>query len=172
MDEDHGMIPMGEADDNDLPESPTGLPAAAPTMKARNAVQQEVGRLLDALAPERAAARLGSKVTDVERFRTPRGCVLQAKDGAVTVSWFPDSAQGAELGELQVVKWRGTVSHPGSSKRTGGAKVEEELVLQPVDGGPGKMQWRAVDGTAYSTDALGAHCAALLEHWTSGDGAE
>jgi hypothetical protein len=163
MEDDNGMIPMGEPDEM---ESPVGLPAAAPTVKARNAAQQEVSRLLDALAPERAAARLGTKVTEVERFRTPRGVVLQAKEGAVTVSWFPDSAQGAELGELQVVRWRGTVSHPGSSKRTAGAKIEEEMVLRPVDGGLDGMQWRTTDGTAYSTDALAAYCATLLEHWT------
>ena len=166
MEDENGMIPMGEPDEID---SPVGLPAAAPTMKARNAAQQEVGRLLDALAPERAAARIGTKATEVERFRMPRGVVLQAKDGAVTVSWFPDSAQGAELGELQVVRWRGTVSHPGSSKRTSGAKVEEEMVLRPVDAGAGELQWRATDGTAYSTDALAAYCTTLLEHWTAGN---
>src|SRR5574338_131536 len=172
MEDQNGMIPMGEPDEVDESDSPTGLPAAAPTMKARNAAQQEVGRLLDALAPERAAHRLGLKAAEVERFRMPRGCVLQAREGAVTVSWFPDSAQGAELGELQVVRWRGTVSHPGSSKRTEGAKVEEEMVLRPVDSGAGEMQWRAADGTAYSTEALAEHCAALLEHWTSGSGAQ
>ena len=172
MEDDHGMIPMGEPDEQDEPDSPVGLPAAAPTVKARNAAQQEVARLLDALAPERAAHRLGAKANVVERFRMPRGCVLQAKDGAVTVSWFPDSAQGAELGELQVVRWRGTVSHPGSSKRTGGAQLEEEMVLRPFDGAGGPMQWRTVDGKAYTTDALASYCAGLLEHWTTGDGAE
>jgi hypothetical protein len=172
MDESHGMIPMGEPDEQDEPDSPAGLPAAAPTVKARNAVQQAVSRLLDALAPERAAHRLGVKAAEVERFRTPRGCVLQAKSGAVTVSWFPDSAQGAELGELQVVKWRGTVSHPGSSKRTAGALAEEEMVLRPVDAGAGEMRWRATDGTTYSTDALAGHCTSLLEHWTDADDAD
>lgn len=172
MENDHGMIPMGEPDEleePDAPDAPAGLPAAAPTVKARNAAQQEVGRLLDALAPERAAHRIGAKANDVERYRMPRGCVLQAKDGAVTVSWFADSAQGAELGELQVVRWSGTVSHPGSSKRTEGALAEKEIVLRPVTGAMGEVQWRATDGTSYSTEALAVHCAALLEHWT-GDG--
>ncbi len=164
------MIPMGEPDEQDeQDDAPVGLPAVAPTVKARNAVQQEVGRLLDALAPERAAHRMGAKANDVERFRTPRGCVLQAKAAAVTVSWFPDSAQGAELGELQVVRWRGTVSHPGSSKRTAGAVAQEEMVLRPIDSRGGEMEWRATDGTAYSTDALAGHCAALLERGTSAD---
>ena len=161
------MIPMGDPDEQD--DAPIGLPAVAPTVKARNAVQQEVGRLLDALAPERAAHRMGAKANDVERFRTPRGCVLQAKAAAVTVSWFPDSAQGAELGELQVVRWRGTVSHPGSSKRTAGAVAQEEMVLRPIDSRGGEMEWRATDGTAYSTDALAVHCAAWLERGTSAD---
>ena len=163
------MIPMGEPEDAEEPGAPTGLPAAAPTVKARNAVQQEVGRLLDALAPERAAHRMGEKSNEVERFRTPRGCVLQAKDGAVTVSWFPDSAQGAELGELQVVRWRGVVSHPGSSKRTAGARAEEEMTLRPVDAGTGELQWRTTGGTSYSTEALAAYCTASLERWTGGD---
>ena len=169
MEDDNGMIPIGEPDEMD---SPVGLPAAAPTMKARNAAQQEVARLLDTLAPERAAARVGTKANEVERFRMPRGVVLQAKEGAVTVSWFPDSAQGAELGELQIVRWRGTVSHPGSSKRTAGATVEEEMVLRPVDAGTGEMQWRATNGTAYSPDALAAYCTTLLQHWTTSDAAE
>src|SRR4029450_47645 len=109
MQDEPGMIPMGgPADPDDAPAGPSDVP---PTVKARNAVQQEVGRLLDALAPERAAHRTGTKTNEVERYRTPRGCVLQAAAGAVTVSWFPDSAQGAELGELQGVAWRGTGSH-------------------------------------------------------------
>jgi hypothetical protein len=174
MEDEHGMIPMGVPDEidetdaldaPDAPDAPTGLPALAPTVKARNAAQQEVSRLLDTLAPERAAHRMGAKANEVERFRTPRGCVLQAKDGAVTVSWFPDSAQGAELGELQVVMWRGTVSHPGSSKRTAGAQAEEEMVLRPVDRGAGDIQWRATDGSSYSTEALAAHCTTALERW-------
>jgi hypothetical protein len=98
------MIPMGEPDDRD--DAPAGPSDAPPTVKARNAVQQEVSRLLDAVAPERAAHRTGTKTNEVERHRTPRGCVLQAAAGAVTVSWFADSAQGAELGELQVVRDR------------------------------------------------------------------
>ena len=165
--DEHGMIPTGEPDDID--DAPSGLPGAAPTHKARNAVQQEVSRLLDALAPERAAHRMGLRTNEVERYRMPSGCVLQAPAGAVTVSWFPDSAQGAELGELQVVVWRGTVSHPGSSKRTAGAQVVEEMVLRPVEsrGGGGGLEWRRTDGTTYSTDALAARCTTLLERWTN-----
>ena len=171
--DEHGMIPMGDPDEIDAPsDAPSGLPGAAPTHKARNAVQQEVNRLLDALAPERAAHRVGLKTKEVERYRMPSGCVLQATAGAVTVSWFPDSAQGAELGELQIVVWRGTVSHPGSSKRTAGAQVVEEMVLRPVEARMGGLEWRATNGTAYSTDALAARCTTLLERWTNSSDAE
>jgi hypothetical protein len=149
-----------------------GVPAAAPTAKERNSAQQEVSRLLDALAPERAAHRMGTKVDQVERFRTPRGCVLQTNLGAVTVSWFPDSAQGAELGEVQVVAWRGMVSHPGSSRRTSGAQVVEQMVLRPGEDRTGGMVWRVEDGTTYTTDALADHCARLLERWIEGTDVE
>jgi len=159
MEDEHGMIPMGEPDEVEGPDGP-------PTVKMRNAAQQEVSRLLDLLAPERAAHRMGAKTVNVERHRTPRGCILQAPAGAVTVSWFPDSAQGADLGELQVVAWRGTVSRPGSSRRASGAKVEEEIVLRPADSPTGRMVWRAADGTTFSTDSLAAHCTKLLERWT------
>ena len=169
MQDEHGMIPMGEPDEID---APAGPPGAAPTHKERNAVQQEVTRLLDALVPERAAHRIGLRTNEVERYRMPTGCVLQAVTGAVTVSWFPDSAQGAELGELQIVVWSGTVSHPGSSKRTSGAKVVDEMVLRPVEARLGGLEWRATDGASYSTDALAARCATLLERWTSAGGAE
>lgn len=156
---------MGGPEDLNVDEGPPGGP---PTVKERNAVQQEVSRLLDILAPERAAHRVDAKTNEVDRHRTPRGCVLQAAAGAVTVSWFPDSAQGADLGELQVVAWRGTVSRPGSSRRASGAQVEEEIVLRPVDSPTGGMVWRSANGTTFSTDSLAAHCAKLLERWTKG----
>jgi hypothetical protein len=166
MEDEHGMIPMGGPDDTDPPPAPPNAPLTA---KARNAVQQEVTRLLEVLAPERAAHRVGTTTNEVVRHRTPRGCVLQTAAGAVTVSWFPDSAQGAELGELQVVAWSGTVSQPGSSRRTSGAEVVEEMVLRPVESRTGGMDWRTTDGSIYSTDALAAHCTTLLENWITGD---
>lgn len=165
MEDEHGMIPMGSPEELEVAE---GRPEAPPTAKERNAVEQEVGRLLDVLAPERAAHRVGTKTNEVERHRMPRGCVLQTAAGAVTVSWFPDSAQGADLGELQVVAWRGTVSRPGSSRRASGAQVEEQMVLRPAERPMGGMVWRATDGTSFSTESLAAHCATLLERWTEG----
>ena len=138
------------------------------TAKMRNAAQQEVNRLLDALAPERTAPRRVASDGDVERHRTPRGCILQAAAGAVSVSWFADSPQGNELGEVQVVAWRGKVSRPGSSERVDGAKVIEQLVLRPVDQ-LGGMGWRAEDGTIYSTKSLVAHCLDLLDARSAGE---
>jgi hypothetical protein len=174
MDHEHRMIPMGKEDeveaipmgDDDETEVEVAGPGAPPTVKQRNAVQQEVGRLLDALAPERAAHRTGLQAAEVERHRTPRGCILQARSGAVSVSWFADSAQGAELGELQVVAWRGVVSRPGSSQRAAGATIVEELVLRPGERGMQGLNWRSTDGTNYSTDSLVEHCLALLQQFT------
>jgi hypothetical protein len=158
MEGENEMIPMGGEDEVEGPDAP-------PTVKERNAAQQEVSRLLDILAPERTANRMGGKGDGVERHRTPRGCILQAPAGAVSVSWFPDSAQGAELGELQVVAWRGVVSRPGSSQRASGAKPMEEMVLRPVENRMGDLQWRATEGTMFTTDALAARCTELLEQW-------
>lgn len=141
-------------------------PGAPPTAKMRNAAQQEVSRLLDALAPESAPNRRGSR-DSVERHRTPRGCILQAPGGAVSASWFADSAQGSELGELQIVAWRGTVSRPGSSERSEGAELIEELVLRPVENRDGIVVWHAADGTVYTTNSLVAHCLDLLAPWTA-----
>ena len=170
MEDENGMIPMGSPEDLDVAEGP---PDAPPTVKERNAVQQEVSRLFDVLAPERAAHRVDAKTTNVvDRHRTPRGCVLQAAAGAVTVSWFPDSGQGADLGELQVVAWHGTVSRPGSSRRASGARVEEQMVLRPGDSPRGGMVWRTTDGTSFSTDSLAAYCETLLERWTKGSDVE
>ena len=165
MDDEHDDIdPTDVNDEADEPGTP-------PTVKMRNAAQQEVSRLLDALAPERAPNRRAMQANggDVERHRTPRGCILQAPSGAVSVSWFADSAQGSELGELQVVAWRGTVSRPGSSERSAGAQLIEELVLRPVENRGGVMVWRTVDGLTYTTDSLVAHCLELMEQWTAGD---
>jgi hypothetical protein len=161
-DEEHLIDPVAEA---------AAVWSAPPTIRARANVQQAVGRLLDALAPERAAARLERVPAAVERHRTPRGCILQAPAGAVSVSWFPEAVDDEGFGELHIVAWRGVVSRPGSAHRVEGATVARELVLHPVDGGPPPAEpwaWRAGDGTVYDTDALAAHCLALLEERTSG----
>jgi hypothetical protein len=63
------------------------------------------------------------------------------------------------------VAWRGTVSRPGSSHRASGAKPVEEMVLRPVENRMGELEWRAVDGTTFSTDALAVRCSELLDQW-------
>ena len=137
--------------------------AGPPTAKDRAAVQRSVDRLLDELAPERAATRVERPPAAIERHRTPRGCILQAAAGAVSVSWFPDGANEASLGELQIVAWRGLVSRPGSAHRTEGATVARELVLHPVERVPGGLEWQGADGSRYDIIALVAYCLALLE---------
>jgi hypothetical protein len=69
---------------------------------------------------------------------------------------------------MQVVAWRGVVSHPGSAHRSaGGAVAAQELVLRPVERMPEVWAWCADDGTLYGTDALAAHCLAMLEEQAS-----
>jgi hypothetical protein len=137
--------------------------AGPPTAKDRAGVQRAVSRLLDELAPERAATRAERPPAAIERHRTPRGCILQAAAGAVSVSWFADAANDAALGELQVVAWRGLVSRPGSTHQTEGAAVVRELVLRPVERPPDGFVWLGDDGVVYDTPALVAYCLALLD---------
>ena len=150
---------------------------APPSVKERAGVQRAVDRLLDALAPERTVTRAPRLPLPVERYRTPRGCILQAPGAAVSVSWFPDAATDAAFGELQVIAWRGTVSRPGSAHRDpGGATIARELMLRPetgevpTAGGAAEWVWRADDGTRYDTDTLATHCLALLEAQMSAGG--
>jgi len=131
-----------------------------PTVKARNAVQHAVGRLLDALAPEKPPARGAAPATPtVQRLRSPRGCILQAATHAVSVSWFPASTTELSLGELQVITWRGTVSRPGATRRPGQhAEVVKQEVLRPVEVAPDAWQWRGEGNALYDTAALTAKC--------------
>ena len=151
-----------------------------PTHKARAGVHRAVDRLLDALAPERTVVRAARPPQPIERYRTPRGCILQARAAAVTVSWFVDSAAESAFGELQVLVWHGVVSRPGATHRApGGARIARALVLRPeereapadveaeegeaVTAAATEWKWRADDGTGYDSDALAAYCLALLE---------
>jgi hypothetical protein len=134
-----------------------------PTMKQRNGVQHSVARLLDALAPERAPARVGAPAPALQRLRSPRGCILQANGRALTVSWFPPVAADPTLGELQVITWRGIVSRPGSAGRAaGGAVAVWRAVLRPVEIAPDAWAWRAGDDTILDSAALAAHCESIL----------
>jgi hypothetical protein len=140
-----------------------GSRAIPPTLKERNAVQRIVDQLLDELAPERVLKRADRPPTEVEAHRTPSGCVLQAANDALSVSWFAEASDQATLGELQVVLWKGTVSRRGASRPSTNAVVVSELVLRPVERPADDCVWRAADGTLFDSPGLAAHCLALLD---------
>jgi hypothetical protein len=165
---------MNDSDEtNDAAASGATARWAAPsTAKERTAVQRAVDRLLDALAPERIVARSASPPVPIERYRTRRGCILQAPTAAVSVSWFPDAAQDGATGELHIVAWRGVLSQPGSARRTPGAAIVRELALRPVDCGTDAWEWRATDGSLHDLQAVVALCRELLEAQTAGETGE
>src|SRR5215204_161544 len=86
---------------------------APTTAKEKNAVQRSVKTLLDLLAPERATSRSERAPVQIEPYRTPSGCVLQAPTAALSVAWFPGAASALDLGQLNVVLWRGAVTRRG-----------------------------------------------------------
>jgi hypothetical protein len=134
-----------------------------PTPKERNAVQRLVDNLLDELAPERATKRGDYPVNPVAAHRTPSGCILQAADTALSVSWFPEATDATALGELHIVLWRGVVSRRGSPKPPQGAVEIRDLALRPVERPTDERVWRTAEGEFYTSDALAAFCLALLE---------
>jgi hypothetical protein len=137
--------------------------SAAPSAKAKAAVQRSVTALLDELAPERVVSRIGRLQGPVEQHRTPTGCVLQAADCAVSISWFADATKDAALGELHVVVWRGKVARRGTARSPKGATVVADLVLRPIEPPADDCVWQTTDGTRYDTASLAAKCLALLE---------
>jgi hypothetical protein len=139
-----------------------------PTSKEKNAVQREVTRLLDRLAPERATTRGDRAPMAIQEHRTPNGCILQAPDAALSVSWYADAADDTRLGELQIVQWRGVVSRRGAVQRPAGATVVRQQVMHPIENAAEGAFWSADDGTTYDTDALAAHCLALLNEEIGG----
>lgn len=134
----------------------------APTYKEKGAVQRSVNALLDELAPERALTRSERLPTPLEQYRSPTGCVLQAPDFAVSVSWFAEESKGAPLGELHIIVWRGTVARRGATRHTKGATIISELILHPIEPPVGGNVWRATDGSVYDTMSLAAKCMALV----------
>jgi len=134
-----------------------------PTLKERSAVQRSVDRLLNELAPERALRRGETLKLAVEAHRTPSGCILQAANVALSVSWFADSTEDATLGELQVVLWTGTVARRGIARPALNAVVASELALHPVLDVENGSTWVARDGQTFDSASLAAHCLALLE---------
>jgi hypothetical protein len=136
---------------------------SASTAKARTAIQRSVTALLDELAPERAPRRLDRTPDVIEQHRTPTGCVLQATDCAVSVSWFADAGRDASLNELHIVVWRGTVARRGSPLPRTRATQVSDIVLTPVEMAPEGYGWLAKDGTKSDSAAVAARCLALLE---------
>src|SRR2546427_1252768 len=137
--------------------------STSPTAKTRNAVQRSVTALLDALAPERVLKRVEHLEGSVEQYRTPTGCVLQAADCAVSVSWFADATKDAALGELHILVWRGKVARRGSPRSPKNATLVAELVLRPIEPPADDCIWQATDGARYDTASLTAHVLSLLE---------
>src|SRR5918992_602248 len=137
--------------------------SSSPSAKAKSAVQRSVTALLDELAPERVLKRVGEVQGRVEQHRTPTGCVLQAADSAVSVSWFADGTKDAVLGELHIVVWRGKVARRGTTRTPKGATIVADLILRPIEPPADNCVWQATDGARYDTASLAAKCLALLE---------
>ena len=136
---------------------------ASPNAKAKNVVQRSVTALLDELAPERVLKRVEQLPETIEQHRTPTGCVLQAADCAVSVSWFANSAKDAPLGELHVLVWRGKVTRRGMPPSRKGATFIADLILRPIEAPTDDCVWQATDGARFDTSSLAAKCLALLE---------
>jgi hypothetical protein len=146
------------------PTNPRALQwSSSPSAKAKSAVQRSVTQLLDELAPERVLTRVVGVKGSVEQHRTPTGCVLQAADCAVSVSWFPDATKEAVLGELHVLVWRGKVARRGNARPPKGATMVADLILRPIEPPADDCLWQASDGARYDTASLAAHCLAHLE---------
>ena len=134
-----------------------------PTSRQKMGAQQAAARLLDALAPERPPARRDEASPTVLRVRSPRGCVLQGAERAVSVSWFPPLASDATLGELQVIGWRGVVSRPGAGRQApGSAEAVSREVVVPVESETEAWLWRTEDGRTYDVPALTDRCHQFL----------
>jgi hypothetical protein len=136
--------------------------STSPSAKTRNVVQRSVTALLDALAPERVLKRVEQLSGAVEQHRTPTGCLLQAADCAVSVSWFAD-AKDTALGELHILVWRGKVARRGAPRSPKNATLVTEIVLHPIEPPTDDFIWQAKDGTRYDTASLAAHTLSLLE---------
>lgn len=149
-----------------MEDSPKTTPvrwSSAPSAKSRTSVQKSVTALLDALAPERVQERLGRSSARIEQHRTPTGCVLQAADCALSVSWFAENTKDAAFGELHVLIWKGTLTRRGMSRTPKQATMMSEMVLLPIEPRTDELAWLAGDGRRYDNASLAAHCVSLLE---------
>jgi hypothetical protein len=132
--------------------------------KQRTAVQHEVLRLLDTLAPELPPPRREAGTAAVRAYRWPGRCILQGESHAVSVSWFPGGRDDDSLGEMMVIAWQGVVSLPGSAHRAAERAVAlTSLVLHPEQSESGAWTWREAKGTSFATAALASYCRDQLE---------
>jgi hypothetical protein len=136
---------------------------AFPSVKTRNAIGRSVTEVLDALAPERVVKRVDQLRGDVEQYRTPTGCVLQAANCALSVSWFSGGPNDRSLGQLHIVVWRGKVTRRGAPKPPKTATIVADLILHPAPSGPDEFAWESEDGTKYDTRAVTEKVLHLLE---------
>lgn len=148
------------------PGSPSSPWSGAPTAKERNALQREVVALLDELAPEKVLTRSDPLRMPVEQHRTPTGCVLQAPNAALSVSWFAPAGSDKGLGELRIIVWRGTVSRRGAPARKQAATVVRELTFHPIERPTTDRIWRDERSEELDTASLAARCLALLKEQT------
>lgn len=150
------------------PDNPEAVWSNAPTAKERNALQREVVALLDELAPEKALTRGEPLRLSIEQHRTPDGCVLQAPNAALSVSWFAAGGGNRSLGELRIIVWRGVVSRRGSPARRERAHVVRELVFHPIERPTSDKVWRDASGDEYDTPSLASLALTLLKDQIEG----
>lgn len=132
---------------------------------------RNVTAILDELAPERVVKRT-DELLEVRQYRTPSGCVLQAPECAISVSWFDDASTDAPLGELHLVIWNGMVKRRGSINQGKGGTIIGELVFRPAHPAPDTVVWKAAhDGSDYATTEIAQKCMALLEEQMKKQGA-
>src|SRR3954469_3797076 len=119
----------------------------APTSKERNAMQREVTRLLDDLAPENSNPRSSKPAEPIQQHRLPNGCILQADAAALSVTWYAQADDQDRVGELQIVLWQGVVSRRGASQPKQPAEVIRQEVVNPIESPVDESVWRSRDGT-------------------------
>lgn len=152
--------------DIDQPRIPTGSYPVPMTVKEKGALQRHVNRLLDALAPEPTITRSERPPAAIQQHRAPNGCILQAPNAALSVSWYAESIDEKRLGELQIVLWSGVVSRRGAAQRKDGATIVDQQIVHPVDHPADDAVWRVQDGTVCDSDTLAARCLAQLHEQT------
>ena len=134
-------------------------------VRHRTAIQHEVVRLLDDLAPPTVPARRAPAPLAVKAYRWPNRCILQGESHAISITWFAGARDDESLGELLVMWWRGTVTLPGSGQRVHEEAVPvAQFVLHPETSSGGWAWCAATPGAAeLSTAELAAYCRNLLE---------